>query len=988
MAIKPLEERLDSILPNATQPDVAAFLANENQITLEVDPVDATDAEPVEVAVLGNLGRLFSKEAVKSVVKKADEALQGPPIPPAPTPRRIPKAEPVEAKDLQKTEQQLEAFEGAIDAAPTAGTPPDTMVNLNRIDGPNDFKQAVESLVTSSGIEIKRMTFEETLAAAKAKGFDYRMISELEALKKQYGDLPPDMVRLRLAAYQNNREFYDLARRAYTETDNQELMAQLLQKLNLQTAINEAYITVRTRAAQGTAVGNLQITEGMAKGFLDEAGNVKIPAINDAEMKKMLADPTVSENLKVLVEKFVQLTDEAGREELINKVSKVGVIRDLWDRTWKNGLLSATGTHIINLTSNATFLASSVATRQLASLYGILGRGVGLQAEVEAGEAAAMVAGMVHAWREAMSLGWTALKTGTTREMREGSNLLSDAGQKLEGQYQVFNAKNYGFENEALVKGMNFYANFVTLLGGRPIMAMDEVFKLMGYRAELYAHAFRLQAQAKRTALAAGKTVDEAEEIGLLKMGEILGTPPAEIDELAKDFSHMITFSRKLTGSAKSIQDFAQENLIGRVMLPFVKTPVWVTSESMQHSLLAPFSKQWRTDIAAGGAKRELAMAKWGMGSLIMVGIGSYVADGRITGGGPGNQALKQTYMASGWRPYSFVFQSGEWDQEFVDYLKFVQIDASIGKDGRLYVPFRGIDPIAGPLSMIADTVEYARYEDDQDKVGQVVLGAVYGLYSYVGQLPFMTALSGVTGAFSQTIPNPKVAFKGAIDAFVKQAAGYAVEGSPAGIFSSARGMTARAVDPVKRDIRGDPNAQTGVKGWDEFWNYYVSRTPGLSETLPESHDYLGEIEYRGDPANPWLSSMSGIRYSESKQRQADKIIIALGVPIKKPDANIEVNVNGNTVRVKLDPVEHQFMLRQLALLTNGRNEGIQEAIVSMAASPGFEQADKNEKQNSIKEVYAEFVQMAKIALIEQKPGVLIRAEKAAAKLPVYGNPK
>ena len=988
MAIKPLEQRLDSILPEATPPEVEQTLAEENPITLEVDAVDATDSEPVQVAGLGNLGKIFTKKAVESAVKKADQALQGPPTPPAPTPRKIPKAEPAKAQDLQKTEQQLEAFEGAIDAAPTAGTPPETMVNLNRIDGPDDFKQAVESLVTSSGIEIKRMTFEQTLEAAKSKGFDYRMISELEALKKQYGDLPPDMVRLRLAAYQNNREFYDLARRAYTETDNQELMAQLLHKLNLQTSINDAYMTVRTRAAQGTAVGNLQITEGMAKGFLDEAGNVKIPAINDAEMKKMLADPEVSNNLKILVEKFVQLTDEGSREELLNKVSKFGVVRDIWDRTWKNGLLSATGTHIVNLTSNTTFLASTVATRQLAGLAGVLKRGVGMQAEVEAGEAAAMVAGMVHTWREAMSLGWTALKTGTTREMREGSDLLSDAGQRLEGQYQIFDAKNYGIENEAMVKGMNGWANFVTLLGGRPIMAMDEVFKLMGYRAELYAQAYRAQAQAKRAALSTGKTADEAEEIGLLKMGEILGNPPGEIDEVAKDFGHMITFSRKLTGSSKSIQDFAQENLIGRIMLPFVKTPVWVTSESMQHSMLAPLSKQWRTDIAAGGAKRELALAKWGMGSGIMIGVGSYVADGRITGGGPGNQALKQTYMASGWRPYSFVFQTGEWDQEFVDYLKTVKIDASIGKDGRLYVPFRGIDPIAGPLSMVADAVEYARYEDDQDKVGQVVLGAVWGLYSYVGQLPVMTALSGVTGAFSQTIPNPKAAFKNAIDAFVKQTAGYAVEGSPAGIFSSARGMVARGLDPVKRDVSGDPNAQTGVKGWGEFWNYYVSRTPVLSEDISESHDYLGEVEYRGDPANPWLSSMSGIRYSESKQRQPDKIIIALGVPVKKPDANIEVNVGGETVRVKLDAKERQFMLRQLALVTNGKGESIQEAIVNTAATPGFELADKNVKQDMIKDTYAEFVRLAKDALIEQKPGVMMRAEKAASRLPIYGNPK
>ncbi len=98
-----------------------------------------------------------------------------------------------------------------------------------------------------------------------------------------------------------------------------------------------------------------------------------------------------------------------------------------------------------------------------------------------------------------------------------------------------------------------------------------------------------------------------------------------------------------------------------------------------------------------------LAMAKFGMGSTIMLGVGSYVADGRITGGGPGDTNLRKIYLDSGWKPYSFVFQPGEWDAEFVDYLKGMKIDPSIGTDQRLYVPFRGIDPLAGPVAMMED---------------------------------------------------------------------------------------------------------------------------------------------------------------------------------------------------------------------------------------------------------------------------------------------
>jgi hypothetical protein len=380
-------------------------------------------------------------------------------------------------------------------------------------------------------------------------------------------------------------------------------------------------------------------------------------------------------------------------------------------------------------------------------------------------------------------------------------------------------------------------------------------------------------------------------------------------------------------------------------------------------------------------------MAKWGMGSGLMIGVGSMVADGRITGGGPGNTALKSQYFASGWRPYSFVFQQGEWDSEFTDYLKSAKIDVSIGTDGKLYVPFRGIDPISGPLAMMADAVEYARYEDDEDLVGQVILGGVWGLYNYVGQMPFLTAISSITGAFSQNIENPKASFRAAIDALVKTGTSYVIEGSPAGLFNSARGMVARGVDVEKRDISADPNLPTGVKGFYEALNYFKSRTPGMSDELPNTYDVFGEIEYRGDPAAPFLSSMSGVRYQTSKQREADKIVIALGMPLSKPKRNIKVSVGDTSVNVKLAPEEYQFYLKSIGdVRLNG--ESVQQAIVNLAKTDGFKSEPKDSQQTSIDEIYSEYTEAAREMLLEAKPGIQIRADAAGDKLGIKGKHK
>ncbi len=926
-------------------------------------------------------------------------------------------------EQVTQAQQQLKAVEANIEQTPAAGTTEVNVVNLNRIEGPDDFKQMVESLNRSAGIGTERLSWEQTIADAKSKGFGTELISELEQMRNTYQELPSDIVRLRVASYQNNREIFDLMKQAYLNPENDEMLAKVLYKINAGNMLNDTYKLASTRAAQATATGRITITPNLAEDIaLDVTG--KIPAYDSAEMKAMLNTEGVRPELKKLMDAYVQLTDEGAQLELINQVGKVGLVRDLWDRTWKSGLLSATGTHVVNLTSNVTFLASSVATRQLAGVAGAVRRTMGMGGEVELGEAAAMLAGMVNSSRDALRLGWVALKTGTTREMREGADLLSDAGVKYEGNNMIFDARQYGIENEILIKGINGWANLVTLLGTRPIMATDEVFKTLGYQAEIYAQAYRQGAIAKREAFAMasqkvneiekeiaklkeeGKSTKRAEkkllrainiensveEAGLRKIGRVLANPPKEIEAAAQDFSHMITFSRKLTGSAAALQQLTNDHLLARIAMPFVKTPVWVTSESMQHSLIAPLSAQWRADVKAGGAKAELAMAKFGMGSTLMLTIGSYVADGRFTGGGPGDTALRNEYLASGWRPYSAVFKKGEWDEEFVQYLKSNNIDPSIGTGDNLYVPLRGIDPIAGPLAMAIDAVEYARYEDDQDKVGQIILGGAWGLYNYVSQMPVMTAISSVAGAFSQTVPNPKAAFRAAIDATVKQAAGYALEGSPVGIFSSARGQAARAIDPYKRDVSADPNLDTGLKGWQEAFNYYKSRTPGLSEELPFSYDYLGEKELRGDLENPWLSSSIGVRYSSTKQREADKIIIATGTKLEKPRRNLTVD----KVNVKLTPEEYSYMMSSLGTQQiphydpkdkTVKNMTVKDAIVAEALMDDFKQLDKDQQQNTIKTLYSKYVEMAKANLLTTMPSVMIRAEKAKARLPIYGNP-
>jgi hypothetical protein len=137
---------------------------------------------------------------------------------------------------------------------------------------------------------------------------------------------------------------------------------------------------------------------------------------------------------------------------------------------------------------------------------------------------------------------------------------------------------------------------------------------------------------------------------------------------------------------------------------------------------------------------------------------------------------------------------------------------------------------------------------------------------------------------------------------------------------------------------------------------------------------------------------MSGIRYSATKQRMADKIMIQLGMSIQKP--GMDVTVRG--VNVKLEVDEYDYLMKQLGLVSiivdrNGKPEAlnIQKAIVEKARSPGFYDDPKDVQQNNIREVYSQFTKMAQAELYAHPtfgPRIEARVEAAQRRRARVGN--
>jgi hypothetical protein len=118
------------------------------------------------------------------------------------------------------------------------------------------------------------------------------------------------------------------------------------------------------------------------------------------------------------------------------------------------------------------------------------------------------------------------------------------------------------------------------------------------------------------------------------------------------------TFTSPLeTGSfGAKVQALAGDNLLVKMHLPFIRTPLNLFDQTLQRTPFAPISKAWRDQVAEGGITRDIALAKMGMGTTALTVFGALAANGMITGGGPGRGGTDENLRRSGWRPYSFVF--------------------------------------------------------------------------------------------------------------------------------------------------------------------------------------------------------------------------------------------------------------------------------------------------------------------------------------------
>lgn len=495
------------------------------------------------------------------------------------------------------------------------------------------------------------------------------------------------------------------------------------------------------------------------------------------------------------------IVENAGDTRRLNDQIKKLAKPNLWDKAlevWYASLLSGPRTHIINVVSNTLTSLGQLPEHVAASGIGAVRKAFPGQANTDRvlmSEVGARAAG----WLAGARMGFKQ----AARTMRTGDT--SDMVAKVEARTE-----------EAIPGKVGSIVRFPM----RALAAEDELFKAMARQMEIQGLALRRAAQEGLK----GKALRD-------RSADLVENPTPDMVEAAADYGRYLTFQRPLGKAGNSIVAVGHNLPAIKLFVPFIRTPTNLIKFAAERSPAAPLLKEWRDDMRAGGARRDLAIARATVGSAAAMMVVEAAKDGLITGGGPADASARRLLMADGWQPYSI-------------------------KVGDRYYSYQRLDPFSTTIGTAADYVDLQSHMTD--KQSQAVAGTITA--SMVQNLANKTWLTGMVN-LAQFIDDPgrswgpfwsSIGASATVPALVSQ--------------------SAQAIDPVQRDAQG-------------IFERIRSRLPVVSEGVPARRDLFGR-ELVGSNGGG-IGSFSPVLMKDRRNDPTINALIDAGVSIGALGRNI-----------------------------------------------------------------------------------------------------
>lgn len=703
------------------------------------------------------------------------------------------------------------------DTSANARPKSEVYINFARINTPDDVKAVIGQMADTFKGEIDTarrgvQNNEATKELADSLGMS---VEDVLSRRKGQGFNAEEALAARKLWASSGETLIEAAKKAADPNAGPADQVAFRKAMSIHYAIQAEVIGARTETARALQAWSIPAGSGEAQArqiqlLLDNAGG--------AGMSQELA-------------KRVAMLDAAGvSPETLNAVVRKGwgsTSMDAIKEVWINGLLSNPKTHVVNMTSNLSVAFQQIYERAgAAKISRLRGQGDG----VAEGEATVMAYAAVSGLKDAFRLAYKSIKTGETGGAL-GKTELARSGAISSEAFKIGGETGLG-------KAVDFIGAAFRV-PGRALGASDEFFKSIGYRMELHAQALRQATHEGNK----GRALAE-------RMQDLIDNPPEHIKIGAADAALYSTFTNQLGDFGKGvsrIKNIDSPINLSFVVLPFLKTPMNIAKYSFERSPVAPLMAQWRADVAAGGARKDVALARMATGTAITAIAGDFAASGVISGAGPKEPGKREALMRQGWQPYSI-------------------------KVGDRWYSYNRMDPFGMTMGAAADFQEFmSRGEMDPEEAdeAQEIMAGILTVVS--SATVSKTYLRGVAD-FMEMMSDPSRYSEAYIRNFV------------ASFIPSILGVGEGIGDPIQREANSPMEA-------------IIAKLPGLSERLTPKRDLWGEVKTNESGFGVGYDIVAPIATKGVKESTIDAELVRLGAGVER--IGKKTNFDGVAVNLK-----------------------------------------------------------------------------------------
>ena len=364
---------------------------------------------------------------------------------------------------------------------------------------------------------------------------------------------------------------------------------------------------------------------------------------------------------------------------------------------------------------------------------------------------------------------------------------------------------------------------------------------------------------ARRQAMKEGVSESDTKQL----FEQYVNNPTEEMLTQANEYGKKLTFTNdpsaygKLLGAVSSSLSTFQQTPMGRLIFPFVQTPMNLVGYAMDNTAVGKLTApaKFLEDLKNPETRADAA-ARLQIAAGLYAVVHSYWEEGRITGAEPSNYGEMRVREAAGWRP-----------------------NAILAPDGNYYELNR-VDPLGLMLGTYATAFDVMSASTVPDEYG-AGLAAIMTAANLIADRSVLSGLSDVERVFTASE-----------NSFGKMSGKWLARMGTSFVIPAIARDVREMVDDKKRAMEVPDDL--GGAFTESFAKAFMNAVPGLSDNLPPQVDAFGNNK-RNFGGNAYRGLVP-VRKGKGVSDPVAIAIMGVNAPVNKPDSKITVFPNAPKV--------------------------------------------------------------------------------------------